>query len=91
MTFPTKHLRWTEKIKEFPKDKYRFGELLTRIGDFVVTCPLSAKDVKRFRDAAHSWAWNKGWRVAVRATLVSHQMWEVECTLIKKKFERLYE
>ena len=83
------HKRWTQGAVpgapgQFPKNKYSFTENLQRVGDFVRTHPLDAKDVKRFRDAAYFWAWNKGYKVHVRFIRKSLTTWEMEATLTSK-------
>ena len=85
------HIRWTQQSGKFPTNKYHFSDHLKSIGDFVTTHPIDMKDYKRFSDAAYLWAWYKGWKVSVKRVKVAHGMYEVTCTLVKKKFERLYE
>lgn len=78
---------WTDV---FPSNKYNFSKNLVYIGDWVRTNPLSAKDKKKFVDAAHDWAWHKKWRVECTSYQVADDMWEVECELIAKKRIRDY-
>jgi hypothetical protein len=78
-----KHRRWVED-GFFPSNKYAFSAHLQRVGDWVTTSPLSKKDTKRFRDAAHSWAWHKGWKVSCRSLQVAEDKWETTCKLISK-------
>lgn len=73
---------WTDV---FPSNKYFFSKHLVYIGDWVRTYPLSKQDRKKFSDAAHDWAWNKGWRVDCTSYKVSPDTWEVECELTHKK------
>jgi len=54
----------------------------------VRTHPLHIKDVKKFVDAAHDWAWNKGWSVETTQYMVADDMWEVELELTSKFRDR---
>lgn len=82
------HKRWTEKTRQFPKNKYGFTQHLRRVNDWVLTEPMSLADCKRFRDAAYEWAWHKKWRVTVNRFRVSEDTWECCCRLVSKKYER---
>ena len=75
------HLRWTQKQKGFPKNKYRFSEFLKRKGDFIVTFPLEWPEVKKISDAAYLWAWHKKRRVRVHRLRMSETTWEVRIYL----------
>lgn len=74
----------------FPTDKYGFSTNLKYIGDWVRTHPLSAKEVKKFVDAAHDWAFHKRWRVETTRYIMGHGLWEVECELVAKQPIRDY-
>lgn len=88
-TTTSRHKRWTNANGNiFPKDKYSFSTYLTDVGDFVRTFPLSYKDMKRIRDAAHFWAWQRGWKVTCPSFQKSDTTWEVEITLISKVYSR---
>ena len=85
---PSKHLRWSEKGKFFPANKYGFNEHLTHVGCFVTTFPMSNADGKRFRDAAYEWAWHKKWGVKCSSNRKGNGLSEYTCQLVAKHLVR---
>ncbi len=81
--------RWSTTF--FPSNKYSFSEHLQQVGDWVRTGPLSAKDLKRFRDAAYDWAWQRKWRVTCKSIRVADDKWECICALKAKVLIREYD
>lgn len=81
----TKHWkRWTQTshTKFFPKSKYNFTEILKRVGDYVVTFPMTQKEYLRIKDAAKYWAWYHDKRVSIVKIPASPDTWRVRVTLI---------
>lgn len=48
--------RYHSIVKGVPVNKYNFSKYLRRVGDFVVTHPMSVEDRTKMRKAAHYWA-----------------------------------
>jgi len=83
------HIRWAATLGgRFPEDKYRFSKYLRSVGDYITTNPINEKDYKRFKDAAYAWAYRRKWKVAITRLYGPGNMFEVTCTLIRKKYYR---
>jgi hypothetical protein len=80
--------RWTQSLTIFPSNKYQFSTYLKRVGDFIITHPLSKKERKQIVDAALFWAWHKKKRVTTRALRVAEDKWEVYIELVSQTYER---
>jgi len=99
---PTKQWqRWTQQTKQFPKSKYRFTQLLKRVGDYVETYPMTKKECQNMQQAARFWAYIHKKRVNspifpagdnkyyIRVTLVSqHRLREVDYDELQNRIER---
>ena len=83
-------LRPTQISRTFPPNKYGFTHHLRQIGDWVETQPLDDKGYNNINDAAHFWAWRRGWRVTVLTQPDGEGKKIVRITLIAKHRERDY-
>ena len=86
-----KWLRPTEITKQFPSDKYAFSIHLLRPGDWVETNPLTQKEYYNIQDAAHFWAWKKGYSVKTESWPDGTGLKIVRITLTKLHRERDYD
>lgn len=87
-TEPTKlWKRWTttspiDGEPHFPKPVYRFTEILKRVGDYIVTNPLTEAEYTKFKDAAKFWAWYHDKRVRIKKDRLGDGMCKVTVVLM---------
>lgn len=84
-------LRWTQISKTFPTNKYGFKFHLKRVGDFIVTHPMSNEERAKFKYAAYAYAWAKKWRVRFKSKRIGLDSYECTVTLVSKTRYREYE
>lgn len=91
-TSPTKKtwLRWSQLNGSFRQDKYHFTKHLRKVGDYVVTKPMSQADYIRIKDAAKTWAYRKGKRVKVTKYRLHDKMCYVRVMLVSQHRMRDY-
>ena len=77
-------LKWTQISKEFPKPKYGFSALLRKIGDHVITHPMTEQEYQKIKDAAKFWARFHDCRVSIRKNKATLDTYNVTIMLIEK-------
>lgn len=91
-TSPTKKtwLRWCQIHGSFREDKYHFTKHLKKVGDYVITKPMTQADYIRIKDAAKTWAYRKNKRISTRKIILPDNMCKVKVTLVSQHRMREY-